>query len=74
MKMSIFNIHLSVTDSLAVTAFNVVLVCIFGWGIVHNNLSAWNWLIYVGLSFLFYGYIHGTAKWKNEAAGKPDIS
>ena len=64
------NIHLTVGDTLLVTVYNAVLVCIFGYGIVEKGMSPYHWLTYIGVSFVFFVFLGGIRKWDTES---PDI-
>jgi len=53
-------------SSMQITVYNVVLVCIFGYGIVEKEMSSFHWLTYVCLSLVFFIWIGGIQKWENE--------
>jgi len=64
-KMSLKKPELRVSHTLQVTIYNIVIVCIFGYGIVEKGISDWHWFSYVALSFTHLLFLGAAKRWEN---------
>jgi len=53
---------ISLDETVGVTIFQIITVCIFGYGIIEKGMSSWHWLTYIGISFVFLVFLAGAKR------------